>query len=769
MPLIQSGMALVASSVLTSGLGFVFWIVAARQFSSAELGVGSAIITAMILLADTSQLGLKTGLVKFLPMAGADTRRLIVNAYVVSAVIAAATALVFVLGVDLWAPDLNVLQSSPLALTVFVLSCAFWVIFLLEDSVLLGLRMTPWVPVENGVFGLLKIILLFPLAGMTGDLGVFLAWALPVFLIVIAVNVGVDRRVAATRPSPTVRRPDTPHGPATNGSTPHPVSGRRLAVREVYAYSLVDWTATASRTVVIGILPLLVLAQLGSSQNAYYFLAWTIAYSVYILSANIGDALVAEASYDEDNLDRHTLHSGLLSMAISVPIVLVAAAAAPWVLRAFSAEYVDEATTVLRLLLLGAIPHVITRTFVGRLRAERRMTAVFVYESLLSAGVLVVGWLLLEPFGINGLGIAWLVMLTIAALYALAAESLWWWAPRIDSRVVRLGRRLFRLARRAEEFRSSPALDGEVRRRLAVRYASPPDWRRIAVSNDTQTVVVDGHQGRPPLRMELARTPSGNDQLRRRYRAVNRLMSMDALPALRAIVPYPIEYANEGDRHLLIESVISGRSGAEVDWRPVTDLVVATLEPVAELHEVTAEVVTIDNFLLERWVALPLKSLAASHHIPVADLAPIEQLLVDELDERAMTCSMIHGNLTLDNALFDPNRRLTGLINWQWTGFGPTAIDGATLALSALALDPGRDLGPLVRDLLRQPEPLLTHPAMNGSIPEIDPRALVLLGWLRHVVPRLVSFESAATGRFWIARHVTPVLGHGALGRSIPA
>ena len=189
-------------------------------------------------------------------------------------------------------------------------------------------------------------------------------------------------------------------------------------MREVLGYSLVDWAASSSRTVVIGVLPLIVLAQLGSSESAYYFLAWTIAFSVYLLSANVGDALVAEASYDEENVERHTLYSGLLSMGISVPIVLGAAILAPVVLRAFGAEYADGATAALRLLLIGAVPNVITRTFVGKLRAERRMRAVFIYELSLSVGVLLLGWVLLGPLGIAGLGVAWLVMLTLAALYA---------------------------------------------------------------------------------------------------------------------------------------------------------------------------------------------------------------------------------------------------------------------------------------------------------------------------------------------------------------
>ena len=373
MPLIQSGLSLVMSSVIASALGFLFWLLAARQYESADLGVGSAVITAMILLADVSHLGLRTGLVRFVPTAGADTRALIARSYGLSMAVAGVGALVFVAGLGLWMPELAVLRSWGFGL-FFVVATMCWVVFQLEDSVMLALRLAHWVPVENGVFGALKIVLLFPLAGLAGrsvQLGVYLAWSLPVFAVVAVVTFAIAsalNRIDAVQPvEGGVRRRTGLRG----------LTAMQLPMRQVLSYSLVDWAATVSRSAVIGVLPMLVLASRGGSVAAYWSIAWTIAFSVYMLSANVGDALLAEASYDQDNVDRHTLHSGLLSMAVSAPVVVVAIVAAPWVLLAFGREYADGASTALRLLLLGSIPNVVTRTYVGRLRAEGRMAAVF--------------------------------------------------------------------------------------------------------------------------------------------------------------------------------------------------------------------------------------------------------------------------------------------------------------------------------------------------------------------------------------------------------
>ena len=376
----------------------------------------------------------------------------------------------------------------------------------------------------------------------------FLAWVIPVFAVVAAVNWLISRRLSARPPAPTGRPPP--------------------ALRGVLAYSLTDWTASTARTVVIGVLPLVVLAQLGSSESAYYFLAWTIAYSVYLLSANVGDALLAEASYDEANVDRDTLHSGLLSLAVSLPVVVVAAVLAPYVLRVFGPEYADGATTTVRLLLIAALPNIITRTYLGKLRAERRMATVVGYEVALSVGVLLLSVLLLGPMGIAGLGAAWLVMLTLAGLYAVAVESVWWWLPRLDPERVTAVERRGDAVRRVAMRLPSRRLDRQVRASLRHRYSSRPSWRRIASTDHLQTVSVDGAEGRPPLRFELALTSWGNEILARRNRAVAELVDRPGIASLRPLLPYPIEHDRSGDRHVMIESAVSGARGPS--WSPPT-------------------------------------------------------------------------------------------------------------------------------------------------------------------------------------------------------
>jgi hypothetical protein len=76
-PLLRNGYALVLNVGLTAALGVSFWVIAAREYSVADVGRGSAMVSALITLSTLGQLNLTTGLLRFLPRAGRHAGTLI--------------------------------------------------------------------------------------------------------------------------------------------------------------------------------------------------------------------------------------------------------------------------------------------------------------------------------------------------------------------------------------------------------------------------------------------------------------------------------------------------------------------------------------------------------------------------------------------------------------------------------------------------------------------------------------------------------------------
>ena len=104
-PLFLNAYALGLSGVVTSGLGVVYWAVAARTYPSDVVGVNAALLSLVTLLANVAQLNLRSGFGRFLPVAGTRTAGLVVGGYVLTAVLATALGLL-VVGMLAAAPSL---------------------------------------------------------------------------------------------------------------------------------------------------------------------------------------------------------------------------------------------------------------------------------------------------------------------------------------------------------------------------------------------------------------------------------------------------------------------------------------------------------------------------------------------------------------------------------------------------------------------------------------------------------------------------------------
>ena len=71
------------------------------------MGVNAALISSMMFLAGLASLNLPNVLVRFLPQAGSRTASTVAWSYLATALKAAVAAIVFLAGIEAWAPRLH--------------------------------------------------------------------------------------------------------------------------------------------------------------------------------------------------------------------------------------------------------------------------------------------------------------------------------------------------------------------------------------------------------------------------------------------------------------------------------------------------------------------------------------------------------------------------------------------------------------------------------------------------------------------------------------
>jgi O-antigen/teichoic acid export membrane protein len=395
-PLYRSSFALMLTTGLNGILGFAYWVLAARLYPAKDVAIGAGAISAMTLVSSLGWIGLQYVLLRYVPVAGRAQRRLVQLTYAAAVAISLVATGIFLAGFARLA-GLGILTESPLTVLLFTVSIVFWVIFSLQDPVLIGLHRAGWVPIENATFGAIKAILLVALAASASAWAVLGAWVLGLVGLVLVINVALFGRLLKREQTVPARLPS-----------------QRQLIHFATGQHLVAVTAAIPDSLV----SLLVLAFMPGAANGYYYGAWAVSFSLRLLAVNMSNALIVEGALAEDKVRSLVRQVSRLAFMVVIPLVVVVVAFAGPIMSTFGPQY-THAANLLRLFAVGLIPFTFLNFVIAVERIQERAG-----RALLIAGastVLTIGldlWLIPSQ-GLTGAGWGWLIGQMLGAAVAL--------------------------------------------------------------------------------------------------------------------------------------------------------------------------------------------------------------------------------------------------------------------------------------------------------------------------------------------------------------
>jgi O-antigen/teichoic acid export membrane protein len=396
---VRNGYLLSLTSVASAALGVAFWAVAARMSSPAEVGRSSATITALTVIANIAGLNLLGSFGYLVPRLGRDARRFVGRSYAITAAAATVLGLALLAGVALTGSrSLHYLVADTAIAVVFAVGAPLFVIFTIQDGVLIGLRRADWVLGENLVFALGKLAALVALLALGIRHGIAYSWIGGIALIVPVITVGLFRRLLhGTRPA--AEAPPT--------------------TREVRRFVGWQYAGAVAGQLMMNLLPLLVLAQLGSAANGLFYVPWTIAITVDLISHSMGAALTAEGATDPSRLGAHVRSIGTKLAVVLGGGAVVGLAVTPLVLRIYGPEYASGGSLLLRLLIVGALLRAVVVVAQSAARARGRTAVNLLTETATAVLVLAGSAVLLPVWGISAVGWVWLGANAVVAVASL--------------------------------------------------------------------------------------------------------------------------------------------------------------------------------------------------------------------------------------------------------------------------------------------------------------------------------------------------------------
>ncbi|HTZ07621.1 MAG TPA: hypothetical protein VMB72_01035 [Acidimicrobiales bacterium] len=403
-PLALNGYALIANSGVTGGLGLAYWLVMARLYPTDAVGTASAIYAAMNLLAGITAQNFNGALTRFIPQAGSRTRSFINRSYAVSAAASVAVAAVFLLTIRSWGASYGALDR-PVTGVVFLGCVGAWAIFTLQDSVLVGLRSAVWVMVENGIFGVVKLVLLVLLVTrLPHHLGIYVSWMVPAVLALPLVNALIYRRLV---PEHALRT--TTADPPTN--------------RQIGRFLAGDYSGALCLLATGSLIPVIVAARTGARQTAYFYVAWVIVGIVDMIGINMGMSLTVEGAHDVGALAANCRRALGKMAVLLLPCAFLLGLLAPWWLALFGPAYARHGTEVLELLAVATLARAVTELYLGALRAQSRTTLVALVQS--GRGVLILVLALALTGGLGTVGAAVAVLAGQGTVALATGVGLW--------------------------------------------------------------------------------------------------------------------------------------------------------------------------------------------------------------------------------------------------------------------------------------------------------------------------------------------------------
>jgi O-antigen/teichoic acid export membrane protein len=272
----RDGMALVLSSGVSSAIGMLFWVLAARLFDQDTVGVNSAALSAVTLLASAAHLNLGNAILRFVPVS--DRRRaLVAGCFAVGVGWGAVVGLGFGIGANVWAPDLVATIGHPALIAFYVTAVPLWTVFVLQDSALTAIKRAPLVLVENLAFALLKIALLVVAAWLGLTFGIAVGTLAATALLVLVVVTYLTRALHA-QPAPA------------------PTTARSVTARDLAGFVGVDYAGNVAWQAAVFGLPLIVIALTDAASAAVYGMAWQITYALYLVASGMGKSMVAAST-----------------------------------------------------------------------------------------------------------------------------------------------------------------------------------------------------------------------------------------------------------------------------------------------------------------------------------------------------------------------------------------------------------------------------------------------------------------------------------------
>lgn len=402
--------SLIVSNAVICVLGLCFWGVAARVFPANDVGVAAALINSALMLSTLSILSIDRFYERFLPVAGTRATEFLTRGFFIVATVSTVGGV----GLIVFGPRHALFTSGWVmaAYPVFVMVIA---VFILQDKVLAGLGVARWAAAKNTLHAVSKLVVLVLVAMLAGA-GALAGTAAASTAIVAAW--GGTAAVIATYVLLAIRRRCRNH-PRFQLTPKLPPWG------ELWSYFGSSFGITAMLSIGALVVPLIVVAQAGAAENAYFQIAWQFVSALYLTVHLVVSPYVAEVATHPDKVAALSWRTVRMLIAVAVAGSAGLLILGPFMLSLVGAEYRTGGEDLLQLAAIFVPLSVVGAAYEGFARAQRKLRLQLTMTFVATVIVIVGSLIGTRYLGATGVGWAYLAAESVSAIVLIGPVTNW--------------------------------------------------------------------------------------------------------------------------------------------------------------------------------------------------------------------------------------------------------------------------------------------------------------------------------------------------------
>lgn len=371
-PLYKNSIYISLASLTTAVAGFLFWAIAARLYPAEDVGVASAIVSALNLTFQLSMLGMNFAIIRFYPE---YKEKAVSSALLVTGVASVVLSIAY---------GLLMLNSESFKefgwdfLGLFVLFSVIGTFYNVLSTYAIARRQAEHAFLQNLLFAGRFVFLVFLTS--LGVLGIISSFGLGLILAVgyAVVMVGI----------PTIKID-------------------REFIREAFNFSVGNYLANIANIAPNYLMPTLVLNMLGKEEAAYFYMAFSIGNLILFVPNAINTSFFVEGSHGLKNMRRTLKKAITFSYAYLIAAIIGVWSFGGYVLRFFGEGYVGG-LPLLRLMAFGGFLVVLVNFALTVLNIQKKVKDIVAINTLKAVLFLGLSYLLVPKMGIMGVGLGWI-------------------------------------------------------------------------------------------------------------------------------------------------------------------------------------------------------------------------------------------------------------------------------------------------------------------------------------------------------------------------